>query len=351
MTSGRPSLTLYIPGLLGPWSGPGELVPPRVPALRRWLARADRLAVSRAAPEWSFEADLARLFGLPGETPPWGAYGLWGEIGQRPEGFMLRLDPVHLRLGMTEAIVSAGAGLRPTADEARALARTLEQHFHDSGWRIDIAAPDRWYLHLPEVMELHAAPLSRAIGRDAGLFKPAGRDAARWLAWLTEAQMLLHAHPVNQAREARGLPTINTLWPWGAGVLQDRVVMMPDCEAVFSAHPLVRGLAQAAGLPTFEPPETAGEWVEWLISRPIRNTLVVLDEILPVWQAGDHEEWLAAIEGLEARWFAPLQAFPGKLNVLKIDTGQQGIWRTRPSHRWRIWRGTPEMQSLCAPIV
>ena len=29
--------------------------------------------------------------------------------------------------------------------------------------------------------------------------------------------MLLHAHPVNEAREARGEPAVNSLWLWGAG--------------------------------------------------------------------------------------------------------------------------------------
>ena len=34
---------------------------------------------------------------------------------------------------------------------------------------------------------------------------------------MTELQMLLHEHPVNEARAARGVPTVNAVWLWGGG--------------------------------------------------------------------------------------------------------------------------------------
>ncbi|HES77306.1 MAG TPA: hypothetical protein ENO09_09940, partial [bacterium] len=218
-------LTLFVPGLCAAWRGEGADVPAaQTPILRRLLARADRVNTpaqtsSLASFPASFEDGLARLFGVSAQALPWGALGCWGESGACPQGFVLRLDPVHFKLGMTDAIVFGGTSLHLSMDEANTLARALEQHFGECGWRIEVAAPQRWYLHLPESSDLVTVPLAQALGRDAGLFKPQGKDAPRWLADMTEAQMVLFAHPLNQAREARGLPVINSVWPWGAGDL------------------------------------------------------------------------------------------------------------------------------------
>lgn len=341
------ALTILAPGLLGPWP-PADtegLPAPHAPALRRMLARGDRLP----GPSLPFEDALARPFGHEGADLPWGALGLWGETWQRPEGFVLRADPVHLKLGMTEAIVFGGPSLQLTLDEASVLARMLEDHFAERGWRMTVVAPDRWYLHVPESADLQTTPLARALGRDAGLFKPVGRDAARWLADLTEVQMLLHSHPVNQVREARGLPAINSLWFWGAGVVPDSIAPGRSWTGVYSNHPLVRGLALAASVPAHDLPET----VDKLDLSTSGHVLVVLDDALQPWQDSDYEDWLATLEGLEARWFAPLwrTLSQGRVQEMVIDAMEVGTWQVRRAHRWRFWRGSPSMENLCVPIA
>lgn len=346
------TLTLFVPGLLGPWPAEAHPPEPHAPALWRMLARGDRLPVEPLG----FEGTLARQFGYQGEDLPWAALGLWGEMGQRPEGFVLRLDPVHLKLGMTDAIVFGGPSLGLSMDEAQALATSIEAHFSDLGWRLTVAAPERWYLQTPQAFDLVTTPLTRALRRDASLFKPGGADAPRWLAWLTEIQMLLHAHPVNVAREAKGLPTINHLWPWGGGALAQGMPSLGTTpspavappipsplkgeggSAVFANHPLARGLALAAGLPVHEVPETFDE----LPLSASGHVVVVLDDALWSWLAGDVEDWQATVEGLEARWLAPVWrklAWRGvELSVLEFATRQR--WILKPSHRWRVWRRT-----------
>ena len=136
----------------------------QTPILRRLLARADRVSLPlQESSQSSFEDGLARLFGLGAADMPWGALGAWGETGEQPRGFVLRLDPVHFKLGMTEAIVLGGAALHLSMDEANTLARALEQHFSARAWRIEVAAPQRWYLHLPEPSDLVTAPLAQAL--------------------------------------------------------------------------------------------------------------------------------------------------------------------------------------------
>lgn len=339
-------LTIFAPGLLGPWpADEASLMPPRAPMLARMLSRGDRLSNSSLDPE----AALARLFGHIDERLPWAALGLWGETGQRPDGFVLRIDPVHLKLGMTDAIVFGGPSLGLSMDEANTLARAVEQHFVSLNWHITVAAPERWYLQGPGESDLQTTPLNRALRRDAGLFKPTGRDASRWLAWLTEVQMLMHAHPVNAARESRGLPTINALWPWGAGAPGTLSGEAGSITSVHAADPLARGLARAAGLTVHDLPETFSDWQP----DASGHALVVLDEALQPRLDGDHEDWLATVEGLEARWFAPLwQALGrGQLSELNIDAAEGGSWRISPLHRWRVWRRGKNWEALCAHIA
>ena len=343
------SLTIYAPGVLGPWPADDstEFPRPKTPVLQRMLARGDRLP----HPPVDFETGLARLFGHADADLPWGALGLWGETGERPEGFVLRVDPVHLKLGMTDAIIFGGPSMQLAMKEACALAQALEEHFTERGWRITVAAADRWYLQLPESSDLRTAPLSRVLGRNAGLFKPLGTDAARWLADLTEAQMLLHSHPVNQDREARGLPAINSLWPWGAGALPVPNKLPATIERVFSNHPLACGLAHAAGLPVDGLPETYGEWMD--VAGEVAHALVVLDDAFQPWQEGDQDDWLATVEGLEARWFAPLWSAlaRGQWQQVILDSAEGGVCRFTRTQRWRFWRRSKPLESLCAPTA
>ena len=399
------SLTLFVPGLCAAWRGQGvdvgaALRAAQTPVLLRLLARADRVDTAALAAQWAFEDTLARLFGVSAQALPWGALGLWGERGERPQDFVLRLDPVHFKLGMTDAIVFGGASLHLGMDEANTLARALEQHFSARGWRIEVAAPQRWYLHLPEPSDLVTAPLAQALGRDAGLFKPQGRDARRWLADLTEAQMVLFAHPLNQAREARGLPIINSVWPWGAGDISqfvhchehgekapsplvgegwgegggslgadaslqclspsppaplprgERGVKPPaQFTAVYANHPLARGLAYAQGLPVHDLAETFEKCTE-LRANMSENALIVLDDLLQPLQDGDFDDWQATLEGLEARWFAPLRTAlaQGRVRELTLDTGAARFVCT-PAQCWRVWRRERSLEQQCAASV
>jgi len=345
-------LSLLLPALCPTAQGALPDVLAGAPALARLLARADRHGVGEVIHP-GIENMLARHFLLDAASLPWGALGYWGETGQVAQGVVMRLDPVHLQLGMTEAIVHGGAALRLTLDEAQALAQSLQAHFVAHGWRIHVAAPERWYVCIDrvgnEVFDLQTTPLAQALGHDAGVFKPQGRDARRWLADINEAQMLLFAHPVNAAREARGLPTINSLWPWGAGVLPPSPLagegLLPtQLTAVYANNPLARGLAHALGLPVHDLPETLDECAD--LSA---NALIVLEDLVQPLQDGDFEDWHATLEGLEARWFAPLRAALGKgrLSVLQIDT-EAARFVCQPPQRWRFWRASKSLESLCS---
>jgi hypothetical protein len=61
----------------------------------------------------------------------------------------------------------------------------------------------------------------------------------------SELQMLLYAHPVNDAREREGQPAINALWMHGAGRLIRPVAPTPDVSVACDGLSVDRDSAEA----------------------------------------------------------------------------------------------------------
>jgi glycosyltransferase involved in cell wall biosynthesis len=75
--------------------------------------------------------------------------------------------------------------------------------------------------------------------------------AKRWRKLQNEIQMLWHIDPVNEEREQRGMPSINSLWISGIGKLSD--VQAPQAvqqsQQLYGPHPLLAGLAKLFNIP------------------------------------------------------------------------------------------------------
>jgi hypothetical protein len=156
----------------------------------------------------------------------------------------------------------------------------------------------------------------------------ANLPGAPWAALLTEIQMALHEHPVNEARE---LP-VNSVWLWGAGTLP-RSASGP-WHSLAAGDPLARGLARVAGLAVREPARSAEAWLAELPADG--RHLAVLD---------------GPVTELEARWFAPLLAAlkGGRIGMVSLHLPEAGVAAetTRGDLR-RFWR-RPRALDLHAP--
>ncbi|HXH04027.1 MAG TPA: hypothetical protein VNN09_12005, partial [Candidatus Competibacteraceae bacterium] len=216
------TLYLLIPGLLGPWpeaDRPGFPCP-RLPALERLLARGE----GKDTASRGLEASLARLFGLEGGELPVAAITRLAEGGEPDrEGWWLRADPVHLKADLHQIVLFDARHLQLRPDEAAALAAAFNRTFAGDGLILETPHPERWYLRLAADPGITTVTLAEAVGRDINPLLPAGPEARRWRALLTEIQMLFHLDPVNQAREAAGQPEVNSLWLWGGGRLPARL--------------------------------------------------------------------------------------------------------------------------------
>jgi hypothetical protein len=70
-------------------------------------------------------------------------------------------------------------------------------------------------------------------------FMPVGEIAATHDQLLSELQMALHDHEVNQRRSASGRRSVNSLWFWGGGIAPEKSARL--IPPLFADDPLFRG--------------------------------------------------------------------------------------------------------------
>ena len=305
----------------------------RLPALELLLARGR----SSSEPSQSLERWLADAFGL-GDALPAGALTLLAGGGEPGESSWARADPVHLRLMRERLVLVPAAAFAISQLEAEALCASLNHHFKGV-LELHPLEPQRWCARLDEAFVIEAAAPLEEAGRDVGLGTARAGAAGRLHAVLNEVQMLLHAHPVNEAREERGEPAINSLWLWGAGRLP--AVAPAHWQGVLADDPVALGLARSAGARRRLLPESAAAWLER--APDDGRHLVVLDALrvpLALAQEPEYRERLAA---LEREWFAPLLAAlrAGRIGMLSVhvpDAEPGASFETVRGDLRRFWR-------------
>jgi hypothetical protein len=178
-------------------------------------------------------------------------------------------------------------------------------------------------------------PLWRAIGGSMLVQLPTGADAPAWRARLNEAQMLLHAHPVNAAREENGLPAVASVWWWGGGSWPD--FGPAEIDAVVGGPPWVGAACDASRI-GFQP---LGASPASIFQTSTHRTLLIIDD---EWeQSATTPDPLAR---WDAAWFGPLRValdagqldqatllFPWGDGMLRVELAQ-----ARRS-RWQRWFG------------
>lgn len=304
-----PALTLLLPAIAS-LEGQGE----RAPSLARVFARGDRRPC-----EAGDEVQLQRHFDLLPRGLPVAALTRQFDCGDAAGQTWLRADPAHVRadLGAGRLMACGDLGFEP--GEVVELMQPLKPLFGDDGGLLSAGADSRWYLALPrEARVPEFSPPSRVLGDDIFAHLPQGDAGRRWRRLLSEAQVILHNHPVNAARIARGRLPVNTVWFWGGGALPDHV-RSPHAR-VASDDLLLASLARAAAVTHLElpsrlgPDEAAGALIDL---RRIRD-------------AG----------ALERDWIAPaLQALrSGQVSMLQLDAADGWQVDYRRGHGWRLWR-------------
>ena len=182
------------------------------PPHERALAAALGLQADDGRVPWA--ALLALAAGWPAHDRAWG-----------------RLTLAHWQLGTEQVSMVDPAALRLDAPTSDALLEAVRPLFVDDAAGDGAApggaeavelrafAPGCWLLAQPTLEGLACASLDRVVGRNVDLWLGSDPRARTVRRLQNEVQMLLHRHPVNAAREARGELPVNSFWLDGCGRL------------------------------------------------------------------------------------------------------------------------------------
>ncbi|CAB3644525.1 regulator [Trinickia soli] len=319
----------------------------RSPALDKLLARAtlvERVAGEDFQRTLPHERWVARQFGAiasnAADEAPLAPYMLLADGGKPGDVQWACVEPVHVRIAHDHLVLIDPSALDLTDEDATKLLAVAKPLIEALGVRIEAPTPHRWYLAGDALGSLAGASPLRASGRSIEIWLPhdaqSGQRSRIWMKLQNEVQMGWFEHPVNEAREARGLPAVNSIWLHAQGVAQR--VHSPFAR-VLSDAAATRGLALAAGTDTGATPAS------FRALGPLASgtTLVELTPFVAPFIAQDWAAWQAALDRLERDWFAPaLEALEaGRLGALAMtlggDTGSVTLDATRGDLR-KFWR-------------
>ena len=222
---------------------PGRDKLAHIPDFAAWLARGTTLP--SATP--GYLAALAEHFRWPSGPLPAAALIRQAVAGDAGKALWLCADPAWVQPEFNGARLLGCGNLGVLPEEASGMVDALAETFAAEGMTLSVGDPQHWQLRVPEYVGVPSFPEpEEALGADLFEQLPQGEDGRRWRALINEAQVVLHNHPANALRVREGLPPINSVWLWGAGVLPDWI----ECgqQRIFSDDLLVWALGQKANV-------------------------------------------------------------------------------------------------------
>jgi hypothetical protein len=184
----------------------------RAPLLELLLARAD---APRCEADW--RARAFRVIAPQSPMPAIATAALRGHSQGRIGGWALVASPVHLVAGMRSVSMPLDGILDLEPAEADLLVADFARVFEGAGVRLvrGGTAP---------LVCLFDAPLcattidpEEVLGQEIGEFLPRGADSAKLRRLMSEMEMWLFRHIVNERRRANAAAAVSGLWLWGGG--------------------------------------------------------------------------------------------------------------------------------------
>ena len=314
-------LILVAPGLL--------TQPPDSLARVASLQTLARLATVQLEAEGMNAAVIGTL-GMRRDTPigPLLARGAGADIG--PD-YVIVADPVFLAADRDDLVLVDRVD-DLTADETDALAAMLNRHFAADGMQLGVTHSATWLARVNHVPALQTTPLDIARGRGLLPHLPTGPDARTWTRWQNEIQMLLHDHPVNIAREARGCLPVTGVWFWGGGTA-DAIGALPRISAM-TARTRIGDIARAVG------ELGGGTHRDFGADETLQNVVASFDGSGPTIVVLGHIDNESAMAQFEAGWLTPAvkllaQRAVDPLHLIADGNGNAARWTARPPTPWQ----------------
>jgi hypothetical protein len=256
-----------------------------------------------------------------------------------PVGTWACARPVHLVTAI-EHLRLAPEGVDLGAEESSVLLDDINRHLDGRGFRLQAHAPgEDWLLECVEPIDCSSVEPEDAAGRSVRELMPAGRDGARVRSLMNEIQMLLHAHPVNLDRAARGRAAINTLWIWGFGRHEDSGAM--SLPMLYTDDAWLAGIWRLHGA-------SSRSLDEFPVSQAVDGDPIMVTGSRSVGGTGSGTGLGDALAGAERRVLAPARAAlrSGVVGGVDVLLGGHAI-AVEPRARFMVWRrGRPIMEAL-----
>ncbi|MEO7940614.1 MAG: phosphoglycerate mutase, partial [Burkholderiaceae bacterium] len=173
------------------------------------------------------EKACAQALGLPTEDGlvPWAAWAAArAGIATGATGWAW-VTPAHWDIGTHQIQMTDPATLVLPQDMSESLMQAMAPYFAHDGITLQFDRAGRWLAYGEALRTLPTASLDRVIDTDLAPWMPASAPMRRLQ---NEMQMLLYTHPVNDARSAQGLPTVNSFWISGSGSLPTGLPMASE---------------------------------------------------------------------------------------------------------------------------
>ncbi len=274
---------------------------------------------------------MLALLGLEADAGHAGAPLAWlGLGGDERQGGWLQAEFVHLEVGSHNARLHAVGSLG--AEEAALLAATLQSGLEFPGITV-WPSPDAQgfagvFLHSADPFDVVCPVPGFAEQVELRDVLPQGRNGPVLRRLLTEAQMLLHDHPVNADRERRKLRTVNAVWLSDPGAFAG--ILPSSFPDIAGGGAYLKGLCRLHGGTALSVPRAA--------ESVLSGTLPGLVELPPL----DETDPVAALNLLERDWIAPLERAirAGRVPGIVLQLDDLAIRVDRSALR-RFWRRGP----------
>ena len=201
----------------------------------------------------------APLNGLPherfllGEKVPAAPILLLGQsqLTVNPDEMIACLQPVHLHATRDHLVLMSQGQVDLNHEESAKLLKValpfIEEDFQGP---VLLQGQHYWFIAAGPFASLASHSIDQAHGRNIDWWMP--RDthedgvAKTWRKLQNEIQMLWHIDPVNEVREQRGAPMINSIWISGIGKLNDVQApeLLKQAQNIYGEHPLLVGLSK-----------------------------------------------------------------------------------------------------------
>jgi hypothetical protein len=230
----------------------------------------DRDGIIKSLDPWqqsvlhTLPADL-RATGLAAAALRW-----CGEGGALRSGTWMQIELVHFAAGLNDVHIVVPDQV--SSEEVHSLMIALQPLLSLAGFELHCSAADHWFLWCEAVLDVQTSSIRTGMTTNNYDVLPTGKDAPQLRRLLTEIQMLLHQHPLNQQRERNGLTALNAAWLSGAG----SPVTAPagTMQRIMSDQPYVQGLCDQLNVSCWPVPRDV---IELLKLRESEMVLILND--------------------------------------------------------------------------